>query len=53
MEKRMGGVEQEWKHPPALLVGAVVSGDLNEEGFVVSWGGGQAGEEAGDAFRQG
>jgi hypothetical protein len=46
----LGAVEKERKDPPVLLVGAVVSGDLNEEGFVVSRGGGQEGEKAGGGF---
>jgi hypothetical protein len=49
----LGAVEKERKDPPVLLVGAVVSGDLNEEGFVVSRGGGQEGEKAGGGFAQG
>jgi hypothetical protein len=53
MAKRMGGVEQEWKHPPVLLVGAVVSGDLNEEGFVIRRSGGQEGEKSGGGFAHG
>jgi hypothetical protein len=49
----LGAVEKERKHPPVLLVWAVVSGDLNKEGFVVNRGGGQEGEKAGGGFAHG
>ena len=49
----LGAVEKERKDPPVLLVGAVVSGDLNEEGFVVRWSGRQEREETGGGFTRG
>ena len=49
----LGAVQEEGREPPVLLVWALVFGDLNEEGFVIRWGGGQEGKKTRGSFARG
>ena len=49
----LGAVQEEGREPPVLLVWALVFGDLNEEGFVIRWGGGQEGKKMRGSFARG